>query len=66
MIVQMYIFGGVVLFDFIFYNSTIVQDPALMTFMMFAIAYSNKVYDKNGKFINNALLYNFLIHKNIK
>ena len=61
-----YIFQGVILFDFVFYNSTIVQDPALMIFMMFAIAYSNKVYDKNGKFIDNTLLYNSLIHKIIK
>lgn len=61
-----YIFQGVILFDFVFYNSTIVQDPAIMIFMMFAIAYSNKVYDKNGKFIDNTLLYNSLIHKIIK
>lgn len=58
-----YIFCGVILFDFIFYNSTIVQDPALMVFMMFFIAYSNKVYSKDGKFIDNTSLYKYFIYK---
>lgn len=58
-----YIFGGVILFDFVFYNSTIVQNPALMVFMMFLITYSNKAYNKDGKFRDNTYLYKYLIRK---
>lgn len=58
-----YILGGVILFDFIFYNSTIVQDPALMVFMMFLVAYSNKVYSKDGVFVDNTLLYRCFVCK---
>lgn len=46
-----YLFGGVMLFDFIFYNSTIVQQPSLMVLMMFVIIYSNSVYTKDGRYI---------------
>ncbi len=46
-----YILGGVILFDFIFYNSTIVQQPALMSMMMFLLLYSNNVYTKRGIYI---------------
>lgn len=45
-----YVFGGLMLFDFIFYNSTIVQTPALMVFMMFLLVYSNVVYTEDGRY----------------
>ncbi len=54
-----YLLGGVLLFDFVFYNATILDFPALMTFMIFLMLYSNKVYE------NEDNLTKFKVYKNI-
>lgn len=41
---------GTALFDFIFYNSTIVRDPLLSVLLFFLVIYSSFKYSENGKY----------------
>lgn len=52
-----WVIGGMLLFDFIFYNATIVQTPALAVLFMFIAVYTNVVYTKRGEHLDlpNAL-----------
>jgi len=52
---------GVALFDFIFYNGTIIREPALCTLLLFLILYSRIQYDKEGNFVGK--IYNISLKR---
>lgn len=46
---------GMVMFDFIFYNSMSIREPPIAILMMFIIVYSYLQYNKKGIFIGNKI-----------
>lgn len=50
-----YVLWGMVMFDFIFYNTTTIREPPLAILMMFVIVYSYLQYNKKGIFIGNKI-----------
>ncbi len=48
---------GLIMFDFIFYNNTMMREPAIHIVLMFCIVYSSRQYTNRGEFIGEVLPY---------